>query len=94
MLSRCNLSSDSQMLYKAPFRLKIWLWTATFVGRHSKSDQVYVATAQKDCTPALGTPLPDPAGGIMPIPITLEVGEELWAVSESVSLVGLSVERA
>jgi hypothetical protein len=93
MLSRINVSSAPRLIIKAPFKLRIHLWTATYVGRHDKSDQAYIAHSKGDCTPATATPLPDPGGGVIPIPIPLEVGEELWVVSESVSLLGMTMER-
>jgi len=94
MLSRLNLSSNPTRMFKAGYRMRIHLWTATYVGRGTKSDQAYISQTKGECSPALATPLPDPGGGVIPVAIVLEVGEELWAVSESVSLLGMSIERA
>jgi len=93
MLDRINVSSNPVRIIKASFKIRLYLWSAKYVGRHTESDQAYIAKSKSNCTPATGTPLPDPSGGIIPIPVVLEVGEELWIVSESVSLFGLSVER-
>jgi len=93
MLDRLNASSSPVRIVKAPHRMKVYLWSAKYVGRHTESDQAYIAKSKAKCSPATGTPMPDPSGGIVPIPIVLEVGEELWVVSESVTLLGISMER-
>jgi len=93
MLSRLNVSSNPVRALKAGYKMKVWLWSAKYIGRHTESDQAYISSTKETCSPATGTPLPDPSGGIVPIPIVLEVGEELWVVSESVTLLGISTER-
>lgn len=90
---RANISSSPNMILKADRPLKIWVWTAKFVGRGTESDQAYIAFSRDTCSPATAIPLPDPAGGVPPVPFQLEIGEELWAVSESVSLLGLSIHK-
>lgn len=92
MLGRINVSSAPKLLFKAPQAVRIYLWTARYVGRGQVSAQAYVSNSQETCSPAQGTPLPDPEGGVLYVPISLRVGEELWIVSEGVSLLGMDIE--
>ena len=88
MLKRVFLQGTPKVVYESiNEHAKIQLWPVSGVQAMKKGSPIYINKNAQQCDPAHGIPLP-----VQPIIVEVFPGETLFAVSEDVGLLGMSIE--